>query len=355
MAFTTPTDNLISPQALSNGGEGLYKEHEGNVLTTMHDEQALEHLLENLPDEKVLSYLFIHLHRRQAAIPPFLNRQPSSRSQLVALGKLAVVDAPPSPAATPISIDQTSQAPSPSISKRRLQDEYEENGVIDICREMATTLDKLATDGYEHDSLPTDEPHTHVSSQEGALPDASVPRTPNSTDTNEGSVANPSLVQEDGLEHDGHPHEHVIEETAVSAEAGDGAVQHSTNTALDVTQAVHAEEPPQTREVVSSPSSPNADSQTSAKSRPPRRKRTSTPESELEQPKKRSTADQDQLELLAKANQLMDASVIIHDIIFVLERFALQRGYIATRGDHGDYTDRDEPQQQDSDRQPGLK
>jgi len=73
-------------------------------------------------------------------------------------------------------------------------------------------------DGYEQESLPTDDPHTHFSSQEGALPDASAPGPPNSTDTNEGSVANPSLVQEDGLEYDGHPYEPVIEETAVPAE-----------------------------------------------------------------------------------------------------------------------------------------
>lgn len=87
----------------------------------------------------------------------------------MALGKLAVVDAPPSPAATPISTDQIPQAPSPSI-------------------------DSLATDGYEHDTLPTDEPHTHVSSQERASLDASVLGTPNSIDANEGSVANPSHV-----------------------------------------------------------------------------------------------------------------------------------------------------------------
>ncbi|OBT39822.1 hypothetical protein VE00_10108 [Pseudogymnoascus sp. WSF 3629] len=199
---------------------------------------------------------------------------------------------------------------------------------------MATPSDSLATDGYEHDSLPTDEPHTHVSSQEGASLDASVPGTPNPMDTNEGSVANPSLVEEGGLEHDGYLHEPVIEETAVPAEAGDGAVQHSTNTALD------------TREDVSSPSSPSADSQPSAKSRPPRRKRMldpSTPEPEPEKPKKRTMADRDQEELLAKANQLMGASVTVHDIIFVLERFSLQRDYIATGCDHVDHTDQDEP------------
>jgi len=224
---------------------------------------------------------------------------------------------------------------------------------------MATPSDSLATDGYEHDSLPTDEPHTHVSSQEGPSPDASVPGTPNSTDTDEGSVANPSLVQEGGVEHDVHPHEPVMEETAVPAEAGDGAVQHSTNRSLDVAQAVHAEEPPQTPEDVSSPSSPNADSQPSAKSHPPRRRKRmpdpSTPEPEPEKPKKRSSADQVQEELLAKANQLMDAPVTVHDIIFVLERFALQRDSIATRGDHADHTDQDEPQQHDPGRRPGLK
>ncbi|KFY97780.1 hypothetical protein V500_01919 [Pseudogymnoascus sp. VKM F-4518 (FW-2643)] len=344
MAFTTPTDDLNSPQASSNGSEGLYKEHEGNVLTTMHDEQALEQLLENLPVEKVLkrpfrcrlgtvlsaaqvlSYIFIHLHRSQAAIPPFLDRQPSVRSQLVALGKLAVVDAPPSPAATPISIDQTPQAPSPSIPERRVQ----------------TPSDSLATDGYEHDTLPTDEPHTHVSSQERASPDASVPGTPNSTDSNEG-----------GLEHDGRPHETVMEGTAVAAETGDGAVQHSTNTSLDAAQ---------TPEDVSSPPSPNADSQPSAKSHPTRGQKRmpdpSTPKRKPKRPKKRSTADQVdrvQEELLAKANQLMDDSVTVHDIIFVFERFALQRDFFATRGDHADHTQQDEPQQQDPNRQPGLK
>jgi hypothetical protein len=219
-----------------------------------------------------------------------------------------------------------------------------------ICREMARPSGSLATDGYEHDSLPTDEP--------GVSPDAFVPGTPNSTDINEGSVANPSLVQEGGLEHDGHPHELVTEETAALAKAGDGAVQHSTNTALDLAQAVHAEEPLQTREDVSSPSSSNADYQPSTKSRPPRRKRMpdpSTPEPESERPKKRTTADQVQEELLEKANQLMDDSLTVHDIIFILDRFALQRDSIATRGDHADHTDQDEPQQQDPDRLPGLK
>ncbi|OAF62117.1 hypothetical protein VC83_01475 [Pseudogymnoascus destructans] len=90
---------------------------------------------------------------------------------------------------------------------------------------MAIPSDSLATDGYEHDTLPTDEPHTHVSSQERASPDASVPGTPNSTDTNEGLVANPSHVQEGGLEHDGHLHETVMDETAVAAETGVGVIQ----------------------------------------------------------------------------------------------------------------------------------
>ena len=145
MAFSAPTDAL-------NRSEGLCKEHEGNVLTAMHNEQALKHLLENLPDEKVLkrpyrrrlatkcsqvlSYIFIHLQRRQAAIPLFLDRQPSARSQLAARGKLAVVGALPSPAATLISIDQTPQTPTLSIPERRLRDEQEENGEMGICREM---------------------------------------------------------------------------------------------------------------------------------------------------------------------------------------------------------------------------
>ena len=185
------------------------------------------------------------------------------------------------------------------------------------------------------------------------------PEYPNSTDTGKGSVANPSLVQEGGLEHDVHPHEHVVEEAAVPAEAGDGAVQHSTNTPLDVAQAVHVKGLPQTPEDILSPSNPNADSQPSAKSHPPRRRKRmpdpSYPEPEPERPKKRSSADQVQEELLAKANQLMDASVTVHDIIFVLERFALLRNSTATRGHHADHTDQDEPQQQDPDRRLGLK
>ncbi|KFY78642.1 hypothetical protein V499_02245 [Pseudogymnoascus sp. VKM F-103] len=359
MAFTTPTDDLNSPQASSSGSEGLYKEHEGSVLTAMHDEQALEHLLENLPDEKVLKRPFrCRLGTKQAAIPPFLDRRPSARSQLVALGKLAVVDAPPSPAATPISIDQIPQAPSPSIPERHLQDEHMG---MDICREMVIPSDSLATDGYEHDTLPTDEPHTHVSSQERSSPDVSVPVTLNSTDTNEVSVANPCHVQEGGLEHDGRLHETVMEETDVAAEIGDGVVQHPTNTDLNVAEEVHAEEPPRTPEYVSSPPSPNADSQPSARSHHTRgRKRMpdpSTPKRNPKRPKKRSTSDRVdavQEELLAKANQLMDDSVTVHDIIFVFERFALQRDYIATRGD-ADHRDQDEPQQQDPNRHLGLK
>ncbi|OBT74055.1 hypothetical protein VF21_07830 [Pseudogymnoascus sp. 05NY08] len=340
MAFTTPTDDLISPQASSNGSEGLYKEHEGNVLTTMHDEQALEHLLENLPDEKVLKR---PLCCRLAAIPPFLDRRPSARSQLVFLGKLAgVVEAPPTPAATPISIDQIPQALSPSNPERRLQDEHVGMG---ICREMAIASDSLATDGYEHDTLSTNEPHTHVASQEMSSLDVSVPRTPNSTDTNEGSVADSSHVQEGGLEHDGRLHE------TVAAETGDE---------LDVAQEVHAEEPLQTPDV-SSPPSPNADSQPSAKSHHTRGQKRlpdpSTPNRKPKRLKKRSTLDQvDQVqeELLAKANELMDDSVTLHNIIFVLERFALQRDYFATRGD-ADHRDQDELQQQGPNRRLGLK
>ncbi|KAL5344409.1 hypothetical protein ACLOAV_010669 [Pseudogymnoascus australis] len=310
-----------------------------------------------LSGAQVLSYIFLRLHRRQAAIPPFLDRQPSARSQLVALGKLAVVDAPPSPAATPISIDQTPQAPSRSISERHLEDEHEENGGMGICQEMATPSDSLSTDGYEHDSLRTDVPHTRVSSQEGASPDSSVPGTPNSTDTNEGSLANPSLIQEGGLEHDIHPHVPVLEETAIPAEAGDGAVQHSTNTSLNVAQVVYAEEPPQTREDVSSPSNSNADSHPTAKSHSPHgQKRKPDPStSGSKRPKKKSAADQVQEKLLAKASKLMDDSVTVHDIIFVLERFALHRDSIATRGDHADHIDQDELQQHDPDRRPGLK
>ncbi|ELR10089.1 hypothetical protein GMDG_04489 [Pseudogymnoascus destructans 20631-21] len=220
---------------------------------------------------------------------------------------------------------------------------------------MAIPSDSLAADGYEHDTLPTDEPHAHVASQERPLPDVSVPGTPNPTDTNEGSVANPSHVQEGGLEHDGRLHE------TVAAETGDGVVQHPTNTDLDVTQEVNAKEPPRTPEYVSSPPSPNADSQPSAKLHHTRgRKRMpdpSTPKRKPKRLKKRSTSDQVdgvQEELLAKANQLMYDSVTLHDIIFVLERFALQRDYIATRGD-ADHRDQDEPQQQDPNCQLGLK
>jgi hypothetical protein len=58
-----------------------------------------------------------------------------------------------------------------------------------------------------------------------------------------------------------------MDETTAPAEAGDGAVQDSAHTA-NVAQAVHAEEPPQSQEDISSPSSPNTDSQSSARSRP---------------------------------------------------------------------------------------
>ena len=136
-------------------------------------------------------------------------------------------------------------------------------------------------------------------------------------------------------------------ETAGPAEAGDDAVQDSTKTALGVAQAVHVEEPPQTREGVSLSSSPDADSESSAKSRPLRRKRTSVPsipEPEPEKPKKRSTADRVQEELLAKTNQLIDAIVTVDDIIFARERFALVRDSIATREDRADDTDHHEPQ-----------
>ena len=118
-------------------------------------------------------------------------------------------------------------------------------------------------------------------------------------------------------------------ETAGPAEAGD-AVQDSTKTALDIAQMAHVEEPPQTREGVSLPSSPDADSESSAKSRPLRRKRTSdpsTPEPEPERPKKRSTADRVQEQLLAKANQLIDAIVTVDDILFCLGAIRSRAGF----------------------------
>lgn len=55
MATTTPINDLNSPQASGNGSENLYYEHQGNTLTTLNDELALEHILDNLSDEKVLN------------------------------------------------------------------------------------------------------------------------------------------------------------------------------------------------------------------------------------------------------------------------------------------------------------
>jgi hypothetical protein len=223
---------------------------------------------------------------------------------------------------------------------------------------MATPSDILSPVGDEHDNLPIDELHTQISSQEGTLPDALAPGTPDSTDANEGSAANPSLVQEDGLEHDSHPHEPVTSEMASLAEADDGAAQDSISATLDVAQAAHTEELPRTHEDVSSPSSHTIGFKSSAKSRPLRRKRTlesSTPEPNPEKCRKRSTADRVQEELLAKANQLIDALVTVDDIIFALERFALVRDSVAVREDHAGDIDQHEPQQQDPDGRPGLK
>lgn len=45
----TPSDDLNGPQISEHGSEDLYQEYEGNVLTTMRDEQALDHLLNKSP------------------------------------------------------------------------------------------------------------------------------------------------------------------------------------------------------------------------------------------------------------------------------------------------------------------
>jgi hypothetical protein len=270
--------------------------------------------------------------------------------QLAALGKLAVLDAPPTPAATPSSIDQTPQATSPSISERCLQDEQEEYGGMCISQEMATPTNGLSADGEEHDSQPTDVLHTHASSQEEGLPDVSAPRSPNSTDVNQGSATNLGLVQQVELEAGGHPYEPAVDETADPAEAGDGTAQDSTSTALNVVQTVQVGEQPLTQEDVLSPPNRNADSESS----PTSRKRTSdssTPEPQPEKPRKRSTADQVQKELLAKATQSIDDTVTIDNIMFVHERLALLR----SAGGHADDTSQKEPQQKDTDHRQGLK
>jgi hypothetical protein len=111
MAFTTPTDGLNSPQASSSGSKGLPQEHGGNILTTLHSEQVCSTISRmkgfsiplpspsdvdsSLNVAQAFSYIISYMHRRQHSIPPFLDRQPSVRSQLAALGKLAVLDALP--------------------------------------------------------------------------------------------------------------------------------------------------------------------------------------------------------------------------------------------------------------------
>ena len=52
MASTTPTDDLNSPLASSNGSGSFYLAYNSNALTLMHDEQVLK-LFDNLPDDKV--------------------------------------------------------------------------------------------------------------------------------------------------------------------------------------------------------------------------------------------------------------------------------------------------------------
>jgi hypothetical protein len=106
-----------------------------------------------------------------------------------------------------------------------------------------------------------------------------------------------------------------MSETTDLVEADHGA-QDSISAALDAAQAAYIEELPQTQEDVSSPSSPTAGSESYANSRPLRRKRTSdpsTPEPEPDKSKKRTTADRVQEELLAKANQLIDAVVTVDE------------------------------------------
>jgi len=111
MAFTTPADGLNSPQASSGGSEGLSQEHEGNILTTFRSEQVCSTISRmkgfsiplsspsdinsSLNVAQAFSYIISYMHRRQHSIPPFLDHQPSARSQLAALGKRAVLDAPP--------------------------------------------------------------------------------------------------------------------------------------------------------------------------------------------------------------------------------------------------------------------
>jgi hypothetical protein len=264
---------------------------------------------------------------------------------LVALGKLA--DALPSPAATPISIGQTPQALSPSTLERGVQDGQEQDKELGVC--LATPPDGAPSAGDKHDSLPTDEMHCHVPSQEVSSQHALA--TPDSTGNNEGSGSSLSVVQEAGLEHDGHRESMMAETTA--PEAVDGAVQDSVRTA-NVAQTVLVEEPPESQEDISSPPSSNTDSQSSAGSRPRGRKRTadtSTPEPESEKRKKKSTADRDQEALLERATRSIDAMLTVQDIIFAQERFALLRRLTATQGDHDDDAD----QHESLDRKRGLR
>jgi hypothetical protein len=234
------------------------------------------------------------MHQRQDYIPPYLCRQPSARSHLAALGKLAVLDSLPSPAATPFAFDHLPQASSPNILERDVQDGQWEDRGITISQEVATLSSGLLGGGDERDSLPTDKPNTCDSPHDK---DFLAPRASISM---EGSVANLSLVQHAGLEHGSHPYEPVTDETAQPAEADD-IVPDSTSTAIDVARTVEGEQPLIREDVLPSPC-PNADSETSTISCTERRKRKSlTPDLQLEKRQKKPTADEVQEELLARA------------------------------------------------------
>lgn len=137
-------------------------------------------------------------------------------------------------------------------------------------------------------------------------------------------------------------------QTTAPAEAVDGAIQGSVN-AGNIAQMVPSEECPRSLEDISSPSSPGASSQLSTRSQPRGRKRTAatTPQPESEKRKKKSTGDREQDELLANAKQLMDDSLTVQDISFVLDQFARERDNIASKSGNADDTDQYEPQQQD--------
>ena len=263
------------------------------------------------------------------------------------LRRLFLPDGLPSPAATPLPVDQSSQTPSPSTPEKRIQAGQEDDRGKAVSREGATPLNSALMDDGENDGWPAGDLDIHYPSQEMASTNPEI-GTPGLISRDEDfTMLGPMQRAEPGhgnLARCRHQPVVGIDEMGELEEVYDGIIQDSTSMILDVVQMTEVDEQSQARrDLVSSPSpSPDPQSLTTPRTRQGKRKPTPpTPEPEPTKRQRTSKSDTMQLQLLAKTTRTIKDIATLDNIIFVWERLALlraagdsQEGFVKDQSQH---------------------